>query len=378
MRTRSFLLALGLLAMLAAIVPVGAQGTNLLQDPSLEGEVYSRVSADPNDPATTFNAPTYWWGGFILGGDAPWKNVHPNGFPHTGGIKRSGGRSYHMSRGGGTFTAWLLQQVSVAPNTDVQGGAWALIEHNSGGSVVRAGIDPNGGTDPNSPGVVWSEWAGALYQWNLVQVTTRAGTTGVVTLFLYATQSQPSNPNGVYWDDAFLNGTPGAGLPTGGQPDQPSTRIVTTTERVNVRNGPGLSAARIGTLRPGDAYTLTGEADGWYSIDFNGQVGWVSAIFVTVSEGQPTVAGGGAPPAPSVPSISSLRFLVDYTLRMRAGPDTTSAILASIPHNTVVTATGRSADGRWLQITYQGQTGWIASRYGRAQSGDILGLPVAG
>ncbi|NWG16400.1 MAG: SH3 domain-containing protein [Chloroflexi bacterium] len=377
MRTRSFLLVFGLL--LAAVLPVGAQGVNLLQDPGFEGEVYSRVSADANDPATTFNAPTYWWGGLILGGDAPWKNVHPNGFPHTGGVKRSGGRSYHMSRGGGTFTAWLLQQVSVVPNTDVQGGGWALIENSAGGSIVRAGIDPTGGTDPNSPTVVWSDWAGALYQWNLVQVTARAGATGVVTLFLYATQNQPADPNGVYWDDAFLNGTPGAGLNPnpGGQPAPAAARVVSSTDRVNVRSGPGLDAARIGTLRPGDAYTVIGESNGWYSIDFNGQTGWVSAIFVTVSEGQPTVAGGVAP-APSVPSIASLRFLVDYTLRMRAAPDTTSAILASIPHNTTVTATGRSADGRWLQVTYQGQTGWIAAQYGRARGGDILGLPVTG
>ena len=36
-------------------------------------------------------------------------------------------------------------------------------------------------------------------------------TGGVVTLFLYATQSQPSDPNGVYWDEAFLNGIPGQG-----------------------------------------------------------------------------------------------------------------------------------------------------------------------
>ncbi|MBI5671038.1 MAG: SH3 domain-containing protein [Chloroflexi bacterium] len=366
-----------LLALLVAALPAAAQADNLLKDPSFEGENYSQIGVDPADPFTTYNAPWFWWGGFAVGGDAPWKNVYPSGFPHTGPVKRSGNRSYNMARGGGTFTAWLLQQVSVQPNSDVQGGAWAYIQNNVAGAVTRVGIDPTGGTDPNSPAVVWSPFAGGLYQWNLMQVTARAGASGVVTLFLYATQSQPSDPNGVFWDDAYLVGIPGAGLTTtqpGSAPVAPPTRVASSTVRVNVRAGAGTSFPRIGTLNPGDAYAVTGEANGWYSLDFNGQTGWVSGAFVTVGEGQPT-ATGGVPAA--APTVSSLNFTVDYTLRLRAAPNTASETLARIPFNTVVQAIGRTADSQWLQVTANGQTGWIAARYGRAD-GAISGLPVTG
>jgi uncharacterized protein YraI len=281
-----------------------------------------------------------------------------------------------MARGGGTFTAWLLQQVSVQPNTDIQGGAWAYIQNNFSGAVTRVGIDPTGGTDPNSPNIVWSDWGGGLNQWNLMQVTTRAGATGAVTLFLYATQSQPSDPNGVFWDDAYLVGIAGAGLPTGGQqPAAPvTTQVATSTVRLNVRGGPGTTFPRIGTMLPGQAYAVTGESNGWYSIDFNGQTGWVSSAFVTVSEGQPTAQGGTASAAPTV---DSLNFTLNYAVRLRAAPNTTSDTLARIPFEAVVQATGRTSDSQWLQVTYNGQTGWVASRFGSAD-GDITGLPVTG
>jgi uncharacterized protein YraI len=365
------------LALLVMISPAAAQTANLLQDPSFEGENYTLIDVDPLDPFTTYNAPWYWWGGFVKGGDAPWKNVYPSGFPHSGPVKHSGNRSYNMARGGGTFTAWLLQQVSVQPNTDVEGGAWAYIQNNLSGAVARVGIDPNGGGDPNSPTIVWSDWGGGLFQWYLMQVKARAGASGVVTLFLYATQSQPSDPNGVFWDDAYLVGIPGAGLTTspGQQPVAPvTTRVATSQVRLNVRGGAGTTFPRIGTMLPGQAYAVTGDANGWFSIDFNGQTGWVSSAFVTVSEGQPTAQGGTAP---SAPTVASLNFTLDYTVRLRSAPNTTSDTLARIPFEAVVQAVGRTGNGQWLQVTYNGQTGWIAARYGRAD-GDINGLAVTG
>ncbi len=375
---RKWLLGVVLLALLIAATPAAAQTANLLQDPSFEGENYSRIGVDPADPFTTYNAPWYWWGGFVAGGDTFWKNVYPAGFPHTGPVKHSGARSYNMARGGGTFTAWLLQQVSAQPNTDVEGGAWAYIQNNVPGAIARVGIDPTGGTDPNSPAVVWSASAGGLYQWNLMQVTARAGESGVVTLFLYATQSQPSDPNGVFWDDAYLVGIPGAGLtsqqPSAAPAAPAETRVATSSVRVNIRSGAGTTFPRIGTLAPGEAYAVTGESNGWVSLDFNGQTGWVSAAFVSVSAGQPTASGSAAPAAPSV---SSLSFTVDYTLRLRAAPDTTSDVLATIPFNTVVSAVGRTSNSQWIQVTYSGVTGWIAARFGRADA-NISGLPVTG
>jgi uncharacterized protein YraI len=367
------------LLLMVAVLPAGAQ-SNLLQNPGFDSETFSLIASDPLDPNTTYNAPLGWWGGFIppqTWGET-WRNAYPAGFPHSGGLKRSGIFSYNMARGGATFTAWLYQQVSVQPNTDVQGGAWAFLE-NPVSSLVRVGIDPTGGTDPFSGNVVWSNWGGSLYQWNFMSVNARAQS-GTITFFIYAGQDGPGNPNGVYWDEAFLNGIPGSspvttspstssGAPA---PAAPAGQVVTSNVRVNVRSGPGTEFDRIGRLNPGDAFTFLEQTGGWVKIDYNGQQGYVSAAFVTISGGQPS--GGGSP---VVVSGDALDFTTSYSVRLRSAPSTSSQTLATIPFNTTIQAIGRTGDYQWLQVVYNGQTGWVAARFGRLND-DINRLPVIG
>lgn len=350
---------------------------NLLVDPGLEGESYNLVSEDPSADVK-FYVPSGWWGGVVLGPrDAFWMNIHPTGFPHTAGYKRSGGRSFHVARGGGTFTAYITQQVYVQPNTDLQGGAWAYIENDTGGAIVRAGIDPTGGTDPFSPNVVWSGWSGNLRNWNYVSIGARAGSSGVATLFLYATQSQPSNPNGVYWDEAFLNGIAGVAPAQPAQQPAQSVQTATATVRINVRSGPGTNFNRIGAASPGEVYALldTSDPNGWYAIDYNGQRGFVFSNFINVGQGQPTAGGGGSSPVPSAPPVDSLPFTANYALRMRATPDRNAAEVGRIAYTAVVQAVGRTANSVWIQVNSNGQTGWVLAQFGRVD-GNINSLPI--
>ncbi len=338
---------------------VVAQPENLLQDSGFESADYRLVSRDPNDPGTTFNAPSGWWGGVVQPpGPESWRNAHANGFPHTAGTKIEGGRSFHMSRGGGTFTAYLYQQVNVVPGTDVEGGAWAYAENN-GGSLIRLGIDPTGGTNPFSASVIWTPYSGTRYQW--VQLSTRARAEGgVVTLFLFATQDAPSNPNGVYWDQAFLYGTRGQPVVTSSNPAPViSQEFVTANVRLRVRSGPGINFDQIGSLNRGDSAPVVGGADGWYAISTNGQTGYVYGQFVTVSQGQ-------LPQNAAVSNSNSitLKFTVGYALRLRSAPTTSSETLARIPYTTIVDAIGRTADNNWILVRYGGQNGWVAVQYG--------------
>jgi uncharacterized protein YraI len=372
---RVFVLLVLVVLAFGAIIPANAQATNLLQNPGFDSEAYTLLATDPLDPFTTYNAPSAWWGGFIspqTWGET-WRNAFPAGYPHSAGLKRSGLFSFNMARGGATFTAWIYQQVSVQPDTDVQGGAWAFLE-NGVDSLVRAGIDPTGGTDPNSPNIVWSNWSNLLYQWNFVSVNAHAQS-GTVTLFLYATQNNPGNPNGVYWDEAFLNGVPGSGVigAPSAAPAAPSAQVVTSSIRVNVRSGAGTDFDRIGRINPGDSYTFVGQSGDWVQIDFNGQPGYVSAQFVTVAGGQPTAPSAGGAVAP----VDALQFTVDYTIRLRSAPNTTSSTLERISNTTVIPAIGRTADGQWLQVIYNGQTGWVAARFGRLND-KIARLAITG
>lgn len=366
---RFSVMALCALIVALTVFPAQAQGQNLLQNAGFESETYHLVFTDPKDPFTTYNAPDFWWGGVVLSPhDADWMNIPANGFPHTAGIKHGGGRSFNMARGYATFTAYLYQQVYTAPNTDLQGGAWAYIENPATG-LVRVGIDPTGGTDPFSSNVVWSDWNGSRYNWTLTQVNARA-TTGTATLFLFATQGFPSNPNGVYWDDAFLNGTPGA-PPAAGQPPAQNTQVVTPTVRVNVRAGAGTNFPTIGKANPSESFAFVGDAGDWYQVNFNGQTGYIAKQFSSLSQGQATAPGA----VPAAPPANALQMTLLYNVRLRGAPTTKSPTLVSIPFKTVVSAVGRTADAAWVQVSFNGQTGWVASRFGQF-SDDIQKLPI--
>ena len=371
------LVILSLTALLIGL-PASAQTENLLQDPSFEGANYLLVSMDPADDSR-YHVPAGWSGGVVRSpGAAAWINAHPTGFPHTAGIKRSGGRSFHMARGGATFTAYLYQQVPVQPNSPLQGGAWAYVE-SGGGGRVRAGIDPTGGADPFSPNVVWSDWLFNRNNWSQVSVNATAQG-NVATLFLFATQDAPSNPNGVYWDDAYLNGIRGqapveaAPAATGGQP------TVTADFNLRVRRGPGIDQPRMGAMAAGESYPLLDDLGAWYAIDFNGETGYISAQYATVGQGAASTAstapatGGSAGGAP-VTTGTTLDYFVDYTLKMRSGPGTNHSEILTIPHTAMVQAVARSADSNWLLVNYGGQSGWVAAWIGRLQ-GSISSLPV--
>lgn len=361
-----------ILLLLLAIAPasVGAQGVNLLVDPGFEGEQYVVAAYDPID-GTAFSVPVGWGGGVATQPSTEvWMNKIPTGFPHFGNIKWAGNRSLHVSRGFATFTAWVYQQVSVQPNTDLVAGARAFLENPINGAV-RVGIDPLGGTNPFESRVVWSAYSGNRYAWNTMEVSAKAGGP-TATIFLYASQGVPSDPNGVYWDEAYLIGVAGggSGQNSGGTPS-PSGQYVIADTRLSVRSGAGTGFPRLGIIDAGDGYPLLQTLDGWYKMDYGGREGYVSAVYARVSNTPPAGGGGG-----NVPSVDILDYTANYTLRMRAAPDATSAELAVIPWQTIVRAIGRTADNVWVLVDFAGQTGWVQARYGTFSGGNYRGLPV--
>ena len=184
---------------------------NLLNNPGFEEEAGWRVVAvgsEDGDGDTTFNAPPGWSGWYNPARREVWENRLPNGYPHMGsGFVRSGNRSMNLDRGDATFTAAIFQTVSVPEGSNVIGSAWVRMNldlNANPNARARVGIHPRGGTNPFDSDVVWSGWATNAVN-DFVQLSASATATGsAVTIFLYATQQYPSNPNGVYWDDASL------------------------------------------------------------------------------------------------------------------------------------------------------------------------------
>jgi len=348
--------------------PVDAQEVNLLQNASFEDEQNNLVSADPQAGEISFAVPNHWGGGFAPPGPESWRNVHPAGFPHFAGFRIDGPRSYHVSRGGGTFTAWIFQQVSVAPDTPVRGGAYAFLEGNTG--IYRVGIDPTGGTNPFEPRVVWSAWSGDHYQWSSRSVETVAQG-GTVTLFLFATQDQPDNPNGIYWDAAFLNGIPGDGPIVDAAAAAATTNALEARVRLNVRSGPGTQFDRVGLIGPGTPYPILGEESGWFLIDVNGQRGYVSGEFVNVLGEIPIGPATVTPP----PGEVVAQYTVRANLRLRTGPGAQFEQIGTVEWGDTAGIVGRSANNNWLQVSYQGLVGWVTNFYGVIE-GDLSAAPV--
>ena len=206
-------IGVALLTLLVLGTGINAQSTNLLTDPSFEAAGNYNVILASNEEGTVFGVPAAWDGWIATTPRSEtWMNLVPDGYPHTGLFKFDGGRSLSISRGFATFTTVVYQRVSVAAGTNVRGSARGFMERGSTpppGAQFRVGIDPTGGENPLNPAVVWSPWVASPNSW--VQATVDAtSASGAVTLFLYSTQTSPSNPNAMYWDDARLE-TGGAG-----------------------------------------------------------------------------------------------------------------------------------------------------------------------
>ena len=155
---------------------------------------------------------------------------------------------------------------------------------------------------------------------------------------------------------------------------------VTAFRRVNVRSGPGLVHDQIGELEPGDTADITGHtADNqWLQINFNGQSGWVAYFVVTVTGSLDSVSVIDLPvdnqvtPEPT----ATPQIVTRYNINMRAEPMLDAALVTVVPFGTTLTPEARSDNGDlWLQVTYEGQTGWLLTSLVNV-SGNIESLPV--
>jgi uncharacterized membrane protein len=68
-------------------------------------------------------------------------------------------------------------------------------------------------------------------------------------------------------------------------------------------------------------------------------------------------------PAPEI-RYGVLDVAAGDTLNMRAGPEPSAAVVATIPHDSAdVVATGQPPVGGWAHVSYRGKQGWVNARY---------------
>lgn len=115
-----------------------------------------------------------------------------------------------------------------------------------------------------------------------------------------------------------------------------------TTDGLNIRSGATTDSSIIGSVNTNDTLTITGLADNYYSLDFNGSEAYASADYVSVN-------------------ILSSAIVTTDLLNIRTQPTTASNVMGQLVYNDEVFVTDRYDD--WYQILIKGVFGYVHSDY---------------
>jgi hypothetical protein len=194
---------------LATSTPDFSSSVNLLVNPGFE----SFAAFNGNPPGEVAQGWTAW---SITGGSAPsyqlqpaYRQTAPNSARIRGGIN-----AQQISSDFATHIGGLYQSLSdITPGSSVRFSVYAYVWSSSfadpdvseqdGDVTLQVGIDPTGGTDPQSANIVWSEPVKQYDEYNEYIVTTQAQSS-TVTVFIRSAVDFPVQASTVYLDDANL------------------------------------------------------------------------------------------------------------------------------------------------------------------------------
>ncbi|MCD7748470.1 MAG: SH3 domain-containing protein [Oscillospiraceae bacterium] len=138
---------------------------------------------------------------------------------------------------------------------------------------------------------------------------------------------------------------------------------------VRVRSGPSTSDSILATVYSGETMTVTGVSGEWYQVSYNGSTGYVHSAYMTISYGSSstTTSTSTTEAAPLAVATTGTGTINASYVRMRSGPSTSYSILGTYSSGTTMTVTGTSGD--WYEVSYNGVTGYVYSRYLTLDSG---------
>lgn len=298
-------------------------GTNLLANPSFEGE-YSSYTPDPAHPdcpwgtcasAQMADSWTPYWKSRNPS-DPEWIYRMPEWKPaeshFTNPVRvRSGERAQQWFTFYGTHQAGIFQRVTnVTPGANVclsiWGHSWSsntdhtYTDPNDHGFLnQQIGIDPTGGTDYLSPNVIWTNPVTQYDEYGLFRLDAIAQSDSV-TVFFHSEPLWAYKHNDVYWDDAILSISGGDPAAMAASPQwfglemnagEPETQ--TATVDVTIENAPAMGwSAKVltgSTVMP----TLRQQGDQLLiDVDNTGLTAGTYRATVEISADDPTIDGG--------------------------------------------------------------------------------------
>lgn len=265
-KMRIRLLVLLVLVVLGGTLVTNAQDDNKLTNGGLEEGSFGPYTGRRGGtfPIYLPNGWNYWFASPTSDRTNVGERTSIQPHPGPGPSPHGGTRALNISCGYFTCTAAIYQTVSgIQVGTNVQATAWSQIKacnlgggtscgsSPASGSETRIGIDPSGGSDPNSPAIVWSAWVTPHDQW-LSQTVSATATSTNVTVFLYSTQPNIADLNKTYWDDASLTGGGAGGAAPGLTPAVPPTATPPPYVAFVVPQGEQPDGSIIHTVQNGD------------------------------------------------------------------------------------------------------------------------------
>ncbi|MGF1506195.1 MAG: LysM peptidoglycan-binding domain-containing protein [Anaerolineae bacterium] len=199
--------AVTMLTVVPALAAPQAQSGNLLTNPDFEGGFYN------HEGKTERSVPNGWAPWWLASGDPdPCRTLAPNYNANTDPIRVQSGAvaaSYWGVDLG--YTAGLYQEVDVTSGAtyrlNAYGYSWSASDRDMSGSddftVMRVGIDPNGGESPNDESIVWSPDQFPMDAYSQFEVTATA-TSNRITVWLIARPNWCNPRNDTYWDNTSL------------------------------------------------------------------------------------------------------------------------------------------------------------------------------
>ena len=130
------------------------------------------------------------------------------------------------------------------------------------------------------------------------------------------------------------------------------TSSTTTTKYVNasslnVRSGASTSYSVIGSLSKGSKVEVISTSNGWSKIKYNGQTGYVSSKYLSSSTPES--------------STTTTKYVNASSLNVRSGASTSYSVIGNLSKGSKVEVI--STSNGWSKIKYNGQTGYVSSKY---------------
>jgi len=141
---------------------------------------------------------------------------------------------------------------------------------------------------------------------------------------------------------------------------------------LSIRDIPDASGERLGVISRNTPAVVTGNVEGKYTEIFHeGITGWVETRFVKDYEGEAPQLP--QPEEPIEETSETVQIIASLSIREKA--DSTSTRLGVVPRLSIAKTTGKT-EGSYSEITYNGITGWVETRFVKDYEGELPEEPT--